>query len=990
MVSRYLIWPLVLFHSMALAQKPLTSPPRPTPNIVEAEDFIGKHWQIDVSDITTDSVGYTYFATGNGVQRFDGYQLRPLHPDSIASQFKFHRFVKGAHNKLWLLSAKAIAYIEADSIKSYSLPDGMSGGEIETFYPDKFGMLHLGLRQGGYFIVDQKTGQAQKLFENNTILHGYCITQLKDGTPFFFSTRDSSSPGRKINVYYVEENVPKLVTQTSEEQFSPFASLSSYEEDELLFSTGGQEIIKLVRDSLLFKQPFKHKVRNLFVDSHNDIWIGTLDHGFFKALNGKLTEFQQDWDFEEAAVVAEDAHGGLWIKSDDRSFGYIPHPEILSYSSNNGMPHFENIFEIIQTKREIVYFGTPRGMYVLSDTIKYTPIPMVDHREGTRSYDLYPISMLSDTITNRIWLGFSGKIMSYDNEHWQTYELDTYLFENTEVWRLKVLPDGTLMGATPDGIFILKEGNATPVSGIGQQRILDFDIDEEGQVWVGTDNGLFLLENGDFKRPDFLKEGELVERCYMVKHDRGTIWVHPLWGELHRIRDNKLEKIVDNLGNHIKLRGYTITSKGCFWGVALKNDRFDLCQIETNTNTPKVTYYEFDNITKGMPVRGAFLATDSCIHWSSPSGAFTVKISELRERPSTVKAKIRELRVNHQVVNLKRDYVLKYNENYLNLAFDGISYSRSPIVFQYKMKGIDTSWLSTQYPQVQYTNLPAGDYEFQVQSRRANSNGNWSNMDSIHLTVAMPFWETLLFKIAGSLVLILVGAALVYFRSRYLVKKERANSKVALKMLRLELRALKAQINPHFIFNAISSAIYFITDNQKERARKYLVRFSKLIRLALENSEKNVVSLSEEIELIEKYIAIESERFENNAIEFDVVLEGSDIEQIKIPPALFQPYIENAIWHGLKNKKGARKIKLHCSCENGQLKIIIEDNGIGREASASLETESKHQSFGMMIASRRIELLNQKNVQNTVIDDLKDEGNRPVGTRVSIWLPAAV
>lgn len=990
MVYRYLLWPLLFFYSMAWAQVPMSPTPEPEPHIVEAEDFMGKHWQIEVNDIATDATGYTYFATKNGVQRFDGFQLRKLHPDSAAALVRFSRFAKDAKKQLWLFSSQAIARIDGDSIRSYSLPEELIGQEIESFYPDGSGTFHIGLKQAGYCTVDSESGEVQHQIESHTSFHGYGIAILEDGSPFFFSVQDSLHLGEQLGVYSLKEGRPQLLTQTSDTLFSRFASLGTYSDGSLLFSTGGHEVLKLKEGRLLSKNTFRHKVRSLFVDSRDQLWIGTLDHGFFKILNKKLTRGRQFWEYDEAAVVAEDCNGGLWIASAIRSFAYIPHPEILRHSGRNDMPYFEKIYVITQTRNEVVYFGMPRGMYVLGDSVKYTPIPKAEHLEGTPTYDVNPLSVAADTITDKIWLGFAGKVMSWNNRQWKSHALNPELFDNTDVWSLKMLPDSTLLGATTDCIFSLKAGEARPISAIGSQRILAFDVDAEGVVWVGTNQGLFVLEEGQFKRPDFLKEGELEDECYMVKCDRGVLWVHPLMGDLQRIKGNRLEKVVDDFGNPVKLRGYTITSEGNFWGKALMSDRFVLCRIYTEADVPKVQYYEFDNITKGMPVRGAFLATDSSIHWSAPSGVSVVKIEELKKKPSLANVKIRELRVNHEVVGLRSDYSFKHHENYLNLAFDGISYARSPMEFRYQMQGLDTAWLSTRYPQVQYTNLPAGDYTFQVQTRPLSSNGVWSQMDALHIGIAKPYWETLWFKLLIGLVLLLLGAVATYFRSKYVLRRERARSGIALKMLRLELRALKAQINPHFIFNALSSAIFFISNNQKDRARSYLIRFSKLIRLALENSERNEVSLTEEIELIRKYIAIESERFEDNAIEFSVVMEPSDMGEIKIPPAIFQPYVENAIWHGLKSKKGDRKLKLHCSLEDEKLKIIVEDNGIGREAASVLGESSEHQSFGMMIASRRIELLNRKNLQDTLIDDLRDEGNRAIGTRVSIWLPVSV
>jgi tetratricopeptide (TPR) repeat protein len=204
----------------------------------------------------------------------------------------------------------------------------------------------------------------------------------------------------------------------------------------------------------------------------------------------------------------------------------------------------------------------------------------------------------------------------------------------------------------------------------------------------------------------------------------------------------------------------------------------------------------------------------------------------------------------------------------------------------------------------------------------------------------------------------------------------------------LKLEALRSQMNPHFIFNALNSINRYILRSDRETASEYLVKFSKLMRLILENSKLITIPLKDELEALMLYVDMELLRFDNK-FEFKLDIENSiEKESVNIPPLVLQPFIENAIWHGLNNKEDKGIISLCVKPKDKDtLIVIIEDNGIGRQKANELKMSDTqtNKSFGMQITSERIKALN-KDKKNFKIIDLYDENNNAIGTRVEIEL----
>ena len=240
--------------------------------------------------------------------------------------------------------------------------------------------------------------------------------------------------------------------------------------------------------------------------------------------------------------------------------------------------------------------------------------------------------------------------------------------------------------------------------------------------------------------------------------------------------------------------------------------------------------------------------------------------------------------------------------------------------------------------------------------------------------------QIIIYSLMGGVILLLVTA---YFMFKYIKQQRLANNLLALKSLR-------SQMNPHFIFNALNSVNSFIATNDERTANKYLSDFSFLMRAVLENSEEDFIPLEKEIELLELYTELEHFRFKDK-FDYQINVDNSiNVKDYKIPPMLLQPYIENAVWHGLryKTKKGHLNINISPKGKN-EIAITITDDGIGRERSKGLKTQNQQRqnSKGMGNIKKRVAILNAmyKDKVDVSVDDFQPS-EEDTGTKVVVTL----
>ena len=356
-----------------------------------------------------------------------------------------------------------------------------------------------------------------------------------------------------------------------------------------------------------------------------------------------------------------------------------------------------------------------------------------------------------------------------------------------------------------------------------------------------------------------------------------------------------------------------------------------------------------------------------------------------------------ELKMDSSFTDLKT-LKLSYKQNFFSFEFAALNYDHpEKNQYDYQLIDFDKKVVHNGTNRViSYTNVPPGNYTLKVTA--SNNDGVWNKTGfELELIIIPPFWATWWFKTIVALVL--VGSVLLFFRLREnRIRKEEARQTAINKQIaEIKMMALRSQMNPHFIFNSLNSIQHFITTHEKEEALNYLSKFSKLIRKILENSRQNTVSVSNELELLKLYIQLEQLRFSNKFDYHITVDEKIDIENTEIPPLLIQPYIENAIQHGLINKNDKGDLWLSLERNNGLLVCKIEDNGIGRDKAQEIEQKkiSRHVALGIKVTNERIstlsDLLDYK--IDVVIEDLyktqqyAEEALQATGTRVTISIP---
>ncbi len=311
------------------------------------------------------------------------------------------------------------------------------------------------------------------------------------------------------------------------------------------------------------------------------------------------------------------------------------------------------------------------------------------------------------------------------------------------------------------------------------------------------------------------------------------------------------------------------------------------------------------------------------------------------------------------------------------------------VTYEIKLEGFDDVFYSSDQRSVRYPRLPGGRYKLKLRAR--DGEGEWTTTTVINVTAEKKLIEYLWFRIVIGL--FTVGSLILL--NRYLVlqvkKEERLKASFANRLNEVQLQALRAQMNPHFLFNCLNSIKYYAISKSREETADYLSKFALLVRTILNNSKSHTVALLEELEAMKLYVEIENIRLEDKFDFFLEVDESIDTLDVRVPPMIFQPYVENAIWHGLMNKRGKGTLKIVIKNMGDIIQCLVEDNGIGRRAAREINQGRTHRktSMGMQITADRISLIHDVYGIKTSINivDLTNSKNEACGTRVIIEIP---
>ncbi len=550
---------------------------------------------------------------------------------------------------------------------------------------------------------------------------------------------------------------------------------------------------------------------------------------------------------------------------------------------------------------------------------------------------------------------------------------------------------------TYEQLFHIKGNSNSLLSNI----ITGIDIDPQGNVWFGYKaEGVskynpatkrFTHYTNNPKNPKSLIDN----RVYTISCDKtGQVWIGTAMG-LVRIDKTCKEGEVNNFVKEQQLLGVIISAAGIdtsgkIWFVSSNG----LSVLNPATNNLK-NY----SVTNGIYSLYASLSInvqyDGTIYLGTFSGyyKFDASIANSIDKPDKVLitnfvAGGKEIAYERELSSNKI-IELAASDNFFSIEFNTIDF-KNPIGITYYYRLSDEEW--KQIPRkgyASYSHLPGGDYVFEV--KVMNSSGEFSDVTRVPIHIETPFYKTPLFTIL--LTLVIAGSIFTLYRIRVrnIEKTEAIKTNFNKQLAETEMRALRAQMNPHFIFNCLNSINRYIIKNDQKTASLYLTKFAKLIRLILDNSEQHMVALSQEMEALKLYIDIEALRFDHRfSYEIDVE-KDVHTDSIYVPSMIIQPFVENAIWHGLLHKETPGRLIIRLKREPEMLIVEVQDDGVGREKAMEMKSKSAttRKSLGLKITADRLKMLHSNSTAEGVIEyiDLYDSNKEANGTLVRIKIP---
>lgn len=779
-------------------------------------------------------------------------------------------------------------------------------------------------------------------------------------------------------------------------------------------------------------------VRSLCNDAAGNVWVATIDNGIqllsTSSIQGDSIHFQKlpkefdEFSQTEFRSIITDHKGTLWMGS--VSNGLIHYdPQTGSFqhiTTTNGLES-NTIYSLFCDKEKNIWIGTNTGVQKLTANT----FQLYSSRHGLPSDLVLDIVKSSKGILFET--GYSG-IGVIDNG--AVYSFKGLMGNNTflAIREFK----GRMYGITTQELCELNYESGrmnvvkripTPESGVGLATIKD-------QLVVACKNGLYLFDNDDLM---FLTKDRINQTtCIYSKDD--FIW---LGNYQHQVNGYQFKKE----GLQWKAEWvYGYTGKGydnihciatddnntIYIGTRLAGlFRVNKIRKSPSTRQLKVDDGLSDNNIRSflfLPDHSLLVGTGSGVDRISETGKDSLKIDNINNFfgfSSTVYKMIADTGkalllgaetglirltglpvedtfsnkllvfissvelVNKQdsLIDITAPVHLQYDNSTISINYASPVFSNErSLQFSYWLKGSgQQTWSApTTNSSVTFPNLSSGHYTFMVRALGPDGNPS-SQIATLELYIDPPFWRTWWFL---SLVFALLSlSTILLVRRRIKAIRKEAHFKQAI--AESEMMALRAQMNPHFIFNCISSIDNFIQDNDKENASAWLNKFAKLIRGILDNSHNEVIPLWKDWSTTKLYLELEQLR-SDNAFQFTMEASASLLNgHYRIPPMIIQPYVENAIHHGIKHrgdKSGLIIIK--ASMEDQQLVFDIDDNGVGRERSAALKDKNPiaHTSYGMQMSSERIALFNGDHKTELQIIDKKDKEGKPEGTRVLIKL----
>ncbi|HEY6162415.1 MAG TPA: histidine kinase, partial [Bacteroidia bacterium] len=940
-----------------------------------------------------DSKGYIWFGTDGGVARFDGYTFQNYTTTSGLVDNTVFSIQEDRHGRIWFRSLSGkLCYWKNDSIYAIPCNDSIlkysKNNLMVSFYIDSGDTLWCGFRAlESYFKIEPGYGAKQFhvipvqqkgvniiYVENEHFICGSSLGPPELSCHLSFFRKSSllftlSKKGLSIGHYFC--------AVLGDNRFA-------ISDDSSVFITNNKEITELHGLEKKFGT-----YSTGFAFTGNTLWIGLAGKGAIGMKPGEGNLFKNIIHLLNGLSVSNvmtDNEGGTWFTTLENG---------VYYSSPD---HFT-----LETK---LYPGKGTGkihasrinnnLFVISDTINNitlvstdTVIAHLDPFSKTAS-DLFKKENVREPVIFNIGPPFptgQGKVQSleWDPRAQKTkYAMTTshikmgcyfYLYDSVR--------QNIYLG---DRYYIFERNMNDPVytlAGTYPVRTFTYAMYDD-TLWLGCVNGLWAFVKNSFIQ---LSDRGPWMNCRIndMKITNNGTWYFATLGNGLIIREkNKYTQLTTANGlpsNNCEC--LFIDSYGSLW-VGTKNG---LCKVDNTKNGFSVTRYDVGNELLNQKVSKIF-QTRNKLWIMTYYGIMSHDLPVEHNRKNSFPVYLSGFFVNDRAITSDKNYSFAHDQNKVKISWTGISFrDLGRIAYRYRLIGLDTAWRLTQNTSIDYPYLPPGNYKFEVQALLDKQ----AKTITVPFCIQKPYWETSWFRLVAA-VLLLGGAYIIFsYRLTVIRKKEEEKTEINRQLANIEMKALRAQMNPHFIFNAISSIQNYIIKNDSRTAQDYLAKFARLIRNVLENSKSETIPLIQEIETVGLYIELEQLRAPDRfhyRLDVDAAIEAYNTY---LPPLLFQPFVENAILHGLLPRNDSKgELTISIRKNDHQLICIIDDNGIGRKkANENRMNRMSHRPLGLAVTEERINMLNRfhSGRASVMIEDKTDAGGEAGGTRITLTIP---
>ncbi|WAC13060.1 sensor histidine kinase [Dyadobacter pollutisoli] len=906
-----------------------------------------------------DSFGNVWFSDRDNINRYDPANGKTYVYRMKKTTYIYHKgsFAEDSHRNVWVLGMEVglfqfdrkanrlVCKIGLDCpIKNEKYQFQMHRGFI-----DKQDKLWVAIGQG-ILKYDIKTGQIKIYKRPNFSLLTVCEGTDEEGKRIFWVGSESG-----LGVFRPETEQFHFFKNLIPQQYTVYNIVLSPRSG-ILWVCTSEGLLKYNPHNQFIKtnhiaagqQPVNAILNDKSDPTGQTFWMAVAYQGLYKwnLATNQIThyKFPQYSELSEAKWLIQDKNNILWVGCNQ----WQSWQDGKGDASDN---RFEGIFRFDPVAEK--YLPMPFTLHHAFFSVPFYSLGIIDSKERFWLINHYESIHVFDPKNNReinLW-SKEAHAEIFANGNWV---MDVFEDSRSHIWL-----------TTYQGIFHFDEPTRTFRKTKTGTGLLKMTEGPDGNLWVVGWAGLIKLN----------KEGEILKT----------------WSDKDGLYDLECHRVFVDIHNRVWI--------GTFDGLHLFDEKSNTFRRFTVN----------DGLLSNNTMMGLCPTGDDKLLVGNVGGWNVLDMAALDRSQVAYNTHLTNVRVNNKdrMANWSKHVSLGPHENAVSFNFSALNYRKpNDNHYAYYLEGFEKNWIDAgQDHQAFYTNLAAGDYVFHARSAGVNAGQELQ----VPFVIKPAFYETRWFRLLMLLtVLGLVGyiyqnqlsyqtikAKLELEELTLLQKEAKYNEEVAayqLKLSETEMASLRSQMNPHFIFNCLNSIQFFTAQNDAEKASDYLTKFSRLIRLVLENSKSEQVSLENELETLRLYIEMEAMRFPGKLhykIQMD---EGIDAGLTQIPPLLLQPFVENAIWHGLMQKEAGGTVRIALTQPGPDLlRVEITDDGIGRQKASDYKSKSatKSKSYGIKITADRIELINQLfQVQTSVqIMDLTDQQGLPAGTKVVLSIP---